>query len=124
MHGFFERRLEQDDTIVSAAIRLELTRQQDQIELIASENIVSPAVLAAQGTVLTNKYAEGYPGHRYYGGCEHVDTVESVAIERANHGKLDDQWGANADEFLDCRRNGYEHGDRTLDSGNESSVQH
>ncbi len=84
MHGFFERRLEQDDSIVSAAIRLELTRQQDQIELIASENIVSPAVLAAQGTVLTNKYAEGYPGHRYYGGCEHVDTVEAVAIERAN----------------------------------------
>jgi glycine hydroxymethyltransferase len=84
MHGFFERRLEQDDSIVSAAIRLELARQQDQIELIASENIVSPAVLAAQGTVLTNKYAEGYPGHRYYGGCEHVDTVESVAIERVN----------------------------------------
>jgi glycine hydroxymethyltransferase len=104
MHGFFERRLEQDDSIVSAAIRLELTRQQDQIELIASENIVSPAVLAAQGTVLTNKYAEGYPGHRYYGGCEHVDTVESVAIERAN--QLFDSKFANVQPHSGAQANG------------------
>jgi len=71
------------DTAVFKAIELELRRQQDQIELIASENIVSEAVLCAQGSVLTNKYAEGYPGRRYYGGCEHVDVVETLAIERA-----------------------------------------
>ena len=71
------------DKAVFAAIDAELRRQQDQIELIASENIVSPAVLAAQGSVLTNKYAEGYPGRRYYGGCEHVDAVEQIAIDRA-----------------------------------------
>ena len=104
MHGFFERRLEQDDSIVSAAIRLELSRQQDQIELIASENIVSPAVLAAQGTVLTNKYAEGFPAHRYYGGCEHVDTVESVAIERAN--QLFDSRFANVQPHSGAQANG------------------
>ncbi|WP_349370074.1 serine hydroxymethyltransferase [Salinarimonas sp.] len=67
---------------VFAALDAELTRQRDQIELIASENIVSEAVLAAQGSVFTNKYAEGYPGRRYYGGCEHADTVEALAIER------------------------------------------
>jgi glycine hydroxymethyltransferase len=104
MHGFFGRRLERDDSIVSAAIDLELARQQDQIELIASENIVSPAVLAAQGTVLTNKYAEGYPGHRYYGGCEHVDTVESVAIERAN--QLFDSKFANVQPHSGAQANG------------------
>jgi glycine hydroxymethyltransferase len=71
------------DPPVLAAIRRELVRQQDQIELIASENIVSDAVLAAQGSVLTNKYAEGYPGRRYCGGCEFVDEVETLAIERA-----------------------------------------
>ena len=71
------------DTQVFDAITAELKRQQDQIELIASENIVSPAVLAAQGSVLTNKYAEGYPRKRYYGGCEHVDVVEQLAIDRA-----------------------------------------
>ena len=71
------------DRAVFDAIAAELHRQQDQIELIASENIVSPAVLAAQGSVLTNKYAEGYPGKRYYGGCEHVDVVEQLAIDRA-----------------------------------------
>lgn len=82
MNQFFSRDLERDDSIISKAVQDELNRQQDQIELIASENIVSPAVLAAQGTVLTNKYAEGYPGRRYYGGCEHVDVVESEAIAR------------------------------------------
>jgi glycine hydroxymethyltransferase len=71
------------DTEIAAAIARELGRQQNQIELIASENIVSPDVLAAQGSVLTNKYAEGYPGRRYYGGCEFVDTVEELAITRA-----------------------------------------
>ncbi len=71
------------DPQVLAAIKHELLRQQDQIELIASENIVSRAVMEAQGSVLTNKYAEGYPGRRYYGGCEFVDMVENLAIERA-----------------------------------------
>ncbi|MFG1203290.1 serine hydroxymethyltransferase [Xanthobacter aminoxidans] len=71
------------DAAVFDAIRAELRRQQDQIELIASENIVSEAVLKAQGSVLTNKYAEGLPGKRYYGGCEHVDVVEEIAIDRA-----------------------------------------
>ncbi|HLZ64971.1 MAG TPA: serine hydroxymethyltransferase [Aliidongia sp.] len=71
------------DTAIAAAIGRELDRQKNQIELIASENIVSVDVLAAQGSVLTNKYAEGYPGRRYYGGCEFVDEVETIAIERA-----------------------------------------
>jgi glycine hydroxymethyltransferase len=71
------------DPAVLAAIRRELVRQQEQVELIASENIVSDAVLAAQGSVLTNKYAEGYPARRYYGGCEFVDEIETLAIERA-----------------------------------------
>ena len=71
------------DADVAASIGRELNRQQNQIELIASENIVSADVLAAQGSVLTNKYAEGYPGRRYYGGCEFVDEVETLAIERA-----------------------------------------
>ena len=71
------------DPEVGGAILAEFARQQQNIELIASENIVSPAVLAAAGTVLTNKYAEGYPGKRYYGGCQCVDVVENIAIERA-----------------------------------------
>ncbi|MDF1610175.1 serine hydroxymethyltransferase [Hoeflea sp. YIM 152468] len=71
------------DTEIATAIDLELDRQMNQIELIASENIVSENVLRAQGSVLTNKYAEGYPRRRYYGGCEHVDTIETIAIERA-----------------------------------------
>ncbi len=71
------------DDELAAAIRAEVQRQEDHIELIASENYASPRVLEAQGTVLTNKYAEGYPGKRYYGGCENVDTVEVLAIERA-----------------------------------------
>ncbi|MBF0623361.1 MAG: serine hydroxymethyltransferase [Magnetococcales bacterium] len=75
--------LPQFDPEVHAAIQGELGRQRDQIELIASENIVSPAVLAAQGCVMTNKYAEGYPHKRYYGGCEFVDQVEDLAIQRA-----------------------------------------
>ncbi len=71
------------DPQVAAIIGMELERQRHKIELIASENFVTPAVMEAMGTVLTNKYAEGYPGHRYYGGCEHVDKVETLAIERA-----------------------------------------
>ena len=81
--GFFTATLAEADPEIADAIRLELGRQRDKIELIASENIVSRAVLEAQGSVLTNKYAEGYPGRRYYGGCEYVDVVETLAIERA-----------------------------------------
>jgi glycine hydroxymethyltransferase len=80
---FFERRLGDLDPEIAAAIRGEVGREQRQIELIASENFASPAVLEAQGSVLTNKYAEGYPGRRYYGGCEFVDAAEQLAIERA-----------------------------------------
>ncbi|WP_299847644.1 serine hydroxymethyltransferase [uncultured Paracoccus sp.] len=76
-------RLARRDPEIYRAIRLELGRQRDEIELIASENIVSEEVLEAQGSVLTNKYAEGYPGRRYYGGCEYVDIVEDLAIDRA-----------------------------------------
>jgi glycine hydroxymethyltransferase len=75
--------LKNTDSELAAAMSDELKRQQRNLELIASENIVSPAVMAAMGSVLTNKYAEGYPGKRYYGGCEYVDVVESIAIERA-----------------------------------------
>lgn len=80
---FFHADLADSDPAIQAAIDNELGRQQHEIELIASENIVSAAVMQAQGSVMTNKYAEGYPGKRYYGGCEHVDTAESLAIERA-----------------------------------------
>jgi glycine hydroxymethyltransferase len=83
MKDFFSASLMQSDSDLFTAIDHELTRQRDGIELIASENIVSRAVLEAQGSVLTNKYAEGYPGRRYYGGCEHVDVVEQLAIDRA-----------------------------------------
>lgn len=81
--GFFKDDLAQSDSEIFESIGRELVRQQSQIELIASENIVSRAVLEAQGSVLTNKYAEGYPGRRYYGGCEFVDEVEDIAIARA-----------------------------------------
>ena len=79
----FTQQLQNEDKAVFEAIALEKNRQQNQIELIASENIVSPAVLEAQGSIMTNKYAEGYPHRRYYGGCEFVDMVEDLAIERA-----------------------------------------
>ncbi|RJE88003.1 serine hydroxymethyltransferase [Paracoccus onubensis] len=82
-NGFFTETLTSRDPEIASAIDKELGRQRDEIELIASENIVSKAVLEAQGTVLTNKYAEGYPGKRYYGGCQYVDIVETRAIERA-----------------------------------------
>ncbi len=80
---FFKQGVDQSDPDLAKILGAELTRQQEQIELIASENIVSKAVLEAQGSVLTNKYAEGYPGKRYYGGCEVVDEAELLAIERA-----------------------------------------
>ncbi len=82
-HRFFSAPLAETDPELADALRAELVRQQDGIELIASENLVSAAVLEAQGSVLTNKYAEGYPGRRYYGGCAEVDRAERLAIERA-----------------------------------------
>src|SRR5271165_7279029 len=82
-NSFFSAPLAAADPEIARAVELELGRQRDEIELIASENIVSRAVLEAQGSVLTNKYAEGYSGRRYYGGCEYVDIVENLAIERA-----------------------------------------
>ncbi len=81
--GFFAETLASRDPEIAAAIRGELARQRDEIELIASENIVSVAVMEAQGSVMTNKYAEGYPGRRYYGGCQWVDVSEQLAIDRA-----------------------------------------
>jgi glycine hydroxymethyltransferase len=81
--GFFTQSLESRDPEIFGAIRQELGRQRHEIELIASENIVSAAVMEAQGSVMTNKYAEGYPGRRYYGGCQFVDIAEDLAIERA-----------------------------------------
>ena len=82
-NGFFTESLSQRDPEIAGWIAKELGRQQDKIELIASENITSRAVLEATGSILTNKYAEGYPGKRYYGGCEYVDEIETIAIERA-----------------------------------------
>ena len=83
LDNFFKKSLKDSDKELYESVKNEFIRQQNHIELIASENIVSKAVLDAQGSVLTNKYAEGYPGKRYYGGCEHVDISESLAIERA-----------------------------------------
>ena len=85
LNSFFKLDLKNADTELYKSIKEEFNRQQNHIELIASENIVSKAVLEAQGSVLTNKYAEGYPGKRYYGGCEHVDVSENLAIERAKN---------------------------------------
>jgi glycine hydroxymethyltransferase len=82
-NGFFTQTLVERDPEIAGWIAKELGRQQDKIELIASENITSRAVLEATGSILTNKYAEGYPGKRYYGGCEYVDEIETIAIERA-----------------------------------------
>ncbi|MBP6819774.1 MAG: serine hydroxymethyltransferase [Ferrovibrio sp.] len=101
--GFFERSLEQSDPAIFKAIAEELGRQREQIELIASENIVSRAVLEAQGSVMTNKYAEGYPGRRYYNGCEFVDIAEELAIERAK--KLFDCGFANVQPHSGAQAN-------------------
>lgn len=101
---FFNASLKETDPDVSKALEGELNRQQDQIELIASENIASLAVMQAQGSVMTNKYAEGYPGKRYYQGCEHVDVTEDLAIERAkrlfncNYANVQPHSGAQANQ--------------------------
>lgn len=104
--GFWNAGLSRQDPDLAAALNQELTRQQSQIELIASENIVSQAVLEAQGSVLTNKYAEGYPGRRYYGGCEFVDEVEALALERvkalfgASYANVQPHSGAQANQAV------------------------
>jgi glycine hydroxymethyltransferase len=111
---FFIDSLRQRDPAIFDAIQKELHRQQYQIELIASENIVSQAVLEAQGSVMTNKYAEGYPGHRYYGGCEWVDVAETLAIERAkelfqcSYANVQPHSGSQANQavFLACLKQG------------------
>ena len=104
LNSFFKLKLQDVDKELYESIRDEFTRQQNHIELIASENIVSKAVLEAQGSVLTNKYAEGYPSKRYYGGCEHVDVSENLAIERAK--KLFDCKFANVQPHSGAQANG------------------
>jgi glycine hydroxymethyltransferase len=104
LNGFFKMDLENADKELFKSIKDEFIRQQNHIELIASENIVSKAVLEAQGSVLTNKYAEGYPSKRYYGGCEHVDISENLAIERAK--KLFDCKFANVQPHSGAQANG------------------
>ena len=101
---FFEKDLRKSDSEIFKSVNQELSRQQNHIELIASENIVSKAVLEAQGSVLTNKYAEGYSGKRYYGGCEHVDIAENLAIERVT--KLYDCKYANVQPHSGAQANG------------------
>ena len=118
LNSFFKLKLQDADKELYDSIRDEFTRQQNHIELIASENIVSKAVLEAQGSVLTNKYAEGYPSKRYYGGCEHVDVTENLAIERAK--KLFDCKFANVQPHSGAQANGAVYlallkpGDKTL----------
>jgi len=104
LNSFFKLSLRDSDKELYDSVKNEFIRQQNHIELIASENIVSKAVLEAQGSVLTNKYAEGYPGKRYYGGCEHVDVSESLAIERAK--KLFDCKFANVQPHSGAQANG------------------
>jgi glycine hydroxymethyltransferase len=104
LNSFFKLKLQDADKELYNSIRDEFIRQQNHVELIASENIVSNAVLEAQGSVLTNKYAEGYPSKRYYGGCEHVDVSENLAIERAK--KLFDCKFANVQPHSGAQANG------------------
>ena len=104
LNGFFKMSLEESDKQLFNSIKDEFTRQQNHIELIEPENIVSKAVLEAQGSVLTNKYAEGYPAKRYYGGCEYVDVSENLAIERAK--KLFDCKFANVQPHSGAQANG------------------
>jgi len=104
LNSFFKLKLQDADKELYNSIRDEFIRQQNHIELIASENIVSKAVLEAQGSVLTNKYAEGYPGKRYYGGCEHVDVSENLAIDRAK--KLFECKFANVQPHSGAQANG------------------
>ena len=104
---YFERPLSDVDPEVADAMAGELRRQQHTLEMIASENFVPQAVLDCQGSVLTNKYAEGYPGKRYYGGCEHVDIIEQLAIDRAKalfgaeHANVQPHAGAQANAAVD-----------------------
>ena len=118
LNSFFKLKLQDADKELYNSIKDEFIRQQNHIELIASENIVSKAVLEAQGSVLTNKYAEGYPSKRYYGGCEHVDVTENLAIERAK--KLFDCKFANVQPHSGAQANGAVYlallkpGDKTL----------
>ena len=113
-NSFFDDTLQQSDPEIASAVAKELGRQQNEIELIASENIVSRAVLEAAGSVLTNKYAEGYPGKRYYGGCQYVDIAETLAIERAtklfgcNFANVQPPTGAQANQavFFACLKPG------------------
>ena len=106
MSQIYKHGLKDSDPEVFATMSRELYRQQNQIELIASENITSLAVLNAQGCVMTNKYAEGYPGRRYYGGCEYVDQAEEIALERAKqlynckHANLQSHSGAQANQAV------------------------
>ena len=104
LNSFFQLDLKEADKELYNSIQEEFSRQQNHIELIASENIVSKAVLEAQGSVLTNKYAEGYPGKRYYGGCEHVDISENLAIDRAK--KLFECKFANVQPHSGAQANG------------------
>ena len=104
LNNFFKSTLAESDKELYDSVKKEFERQQNHVELIASENIVSQAVLEAQGSVLTNKYAEGYPGKRYYGGCEHVDLSETLAIERAK--KLFDCNFANVQPHSGAQANG------------------
>ena len=101
---YFDKDLSLRDPDLYNSIKLELQRQQQHIELIASENIVSKAVLDAQGSILTNKYAEGYPGKRYYGGCEFVDKAEELALERVK--KLFNSKYANVQPHSGAQANG------------------
>ena len=111
---FFNNSIGSADTQVASFLNSEFNRQNEQIELIASENIVSKAVLEAQGSVLTNKYAEGYPGRRYYGGCEFVDLAEKLAQERVkklfdcSFANVQPHSGAQANQtvFLACLKPG------------------
>src|SRR5712664_1099134 len=112
------RPLYEADPQVAAAIDSEVRRQHEGLELIASENFVSEAVLQAMGTVFTNKYAEGYPGKRYYGGCEFADVVENLAIDRANqlfgaeHATVQPHAGAQAN--MAVLMTALDHGDQIL----------
>lgn len=122
MTNFFSANISEVDPTISDAIDNEVRRQQNGLELIASENFVSEAVLQAMGTPLTNKYAEGYPGKRYYGGCEFVDVVEQAAIDRAKeifgaeHANVQPHSGAQANmSGPACRSR-----TRRSDIGNES----
>lgn len=118
MNNFFKANISEADPIVSNAIDAEVRRQTDGLELIASENFVSEAVLQAMGTVFTNKYAEGYPGKRYYGGCEFADVVENLAIERAKeifgaeHANVQPHSGAQAN--MAVLMTALDHGDQIL----------